>query len=160
MNRRGRRSVSTRLRNESSVKGGRNERGRVALPSISRNLPQKTGSVHSISTVLPFPEFFEFQRFSIDPSPIVSINFSRSACKFYRSWNVRKTIASVYGSFQPTITLITVQRLSSPYLRMQVALRRTRYRIFLYPRPIKSKLLRNRFPLLRFITRNVDFVRI
>ena len=125
MNRRGRRAVSTRLRNGSRVKGGRNERGRVAVPSISAPIIQRASDpsnpkFHSVPQILPIP--IRFSTVSIHFSPVNFIRFTFSV-DIYNSKavigdkRVIRIIRFESGNdrhrFQPIVSLITARRLFS-----------------------------------------------
>lgn len=76
MNRRGRRAVSTRLRNGSRVKGGRNERGRVAVPSISAPIIQRASDPSN-------PKFHSVSPNSSNSNSLFDRFHSLFTCKFY-----------------------------------------------------------------------------
>ena len=159
MNRRGRRAVSTRLRNGSRVKGGRNERGRVAVPSISAPIIQRASDPSN-------PKFHSVSPNSSNSNSLFDRFHSLFTCKFYTfhilcqyayskaiigDKRVTRIIRFELGNdryrFQLTVSLITARRLFS-YAR------RTLVIAFYFSIRLPIRLFRNRFFLLRFITRD------
>lgn len=125
MNRRGRRAVSTRLRNGSRVKGGRNERGRVAVPSISAPIIQRASDPSN-------PKFHSVSPNSSNSNSLFDRFHSLFTCKFYTfhilcqyayskaiigDKRVTRIIRFELGNdryrFQLTVSLITARRLFS-----------------------------------------------